>query len=338
MLSAQLMRQTKNDDIISIRAGGFFSNNDDETNNNYSTSKFSALDATVRTVLQVVTTTCRTLLPPTVAFVRSVAKVYAALPTDAILAQVGLVYCFAGGYFPTLFAALQAAQHCGWEVAVEAVDDLVDEGLAAVQACDYTASTARELLTENTKIVLATIDPVKINQAVAALYTTWMGVSVVLEREFARTIALSVTIGDYLRPITNFLLAPPAYKCIPQSYHKWVPVVLGWGCKAAAMSFAWRIQRVLTAYSSAVAGGLMFSRSCFRMLRKRGVRLFGLIPKDCDKSFLDEILGFLVAALGLYSQIGHGFSFDIPFPLNLVTWPFELAERWIQWTITKDMD
>lgn len=336
MLSAQLARQTQNNDVVSIRAGGF-SDDDDVDDANY-TNKFSALDTTVRTVLQVVTTTCRTLLPPTVACVRSVVAVYAALPTDAILAQVGLVYCFAGGYFPTLFAAVQAAQHSGWEVAVAAADALVDEGLAAVQACDYTASTARELLMENTKIVLATVDPVKINEAVAALYTTWMGVSVVLEREFARTIALSVTIGDYLRPITNFLLAPPAYRCIPEAYHKWVPIVLGWGCKAAAMSVAWRIQRVLTAYSSAVAGGLMFSRSCFRMLRKRGFRLFGLIPKDCDKSSLDEILGLLVAALGLYSQIGNGFSFDIPFPLNLVTWPFELAERWIQWAITKDTD
>jgi hypothetical protein len=162
-----------------------------------------------------------------------------------------------------------------------------------------------------------------------------MGVSTVLEREFARTITLAVTIADYLRPTINFVLGPPAYRCVPQQYHKWVPIVLGWACKAAAMSVAWRVQRVLTAYTSAVAGGLMFSRSCVRMLRKRGVRLFGLIPENCDRSILDELIGFTVAGFGLYSQIGDGFDFEIPFPINLVTWPFSLAERWIQWQITK---
>ena len=316
----------------------------------------STLDRTVSAALQIVTTTCRVALPPVVACVRAVTAFYAALPIDALLAQAGLVYCFAGGYFPTLFAALQAARNCGWENAVHAVDDLVDEAVTAIRACDRPPPSewgageekqhdakerrthARQLFTEKTMIVLATIDPMKINQAVAALYTTWMGVSTVLEREFAKTIALSVTIGDYMRPLTNFLLAPPAYLCVPERFHKWVPVVLGWGCKAAAMSVAWRVQRVLTAYSSAVAGGLMFSRSLFRMLRKRGVRLWGLLPKDCEKSSLDEILGLAVAAAGLYSQIGHGFSFVIPFPLSLVTWPFEIAERWIQWAITEDVD
>jgi hypothetical protein len=101
------------------------------------------------------------------------------------------------------------------------------------------------------------------------------------------------------------------------------------------MSLAWRVQRVLTAYTSAITGGLMFSRACIRMLRKRGVRLFGLIPENCENSFLDEVIGFTVAGFGLYSQIGDGFDFKIPFPVNLVTWPFSLAERWIQWQITK---
>jgi hypothetical protein len=311
---------------------------------NLDATRDNPLDNTVSVALKVLTTGCRTILPLVVATVRAVTTFYAALPVDAILAQVGLVYCFAGGYYPTLFAAVQAAQHCGWEVMVDAVDDLAEEAVAAIQACDFQFSRgaepkkAHEIFTEKTKIVLATIDPMKINEAVAALYTTWMGVSTVLEKEFAETIALSITIADYIRPVINFVLAPPVSRCIPPEYHKWVPIVLGWACKAAAMSFAWRIQRVLTAYTSAIAGGLMFSRSIFRMLRKRGIRLFGLIPEDSDKSYLDEIVGFTVAAFGLYSQIGDGFDFDIPFPLSLVTWPFGLAERWIQWQITNKVE
>jgi len=74
------------------------------------------------------------------------------------------------------------------------------------------------------------------------------------------------------------------------------------------------------------------------MLRKQGIRCFGLIPEDCEKSSVDEVLGFVVAAFGLYSQVGNGFDFKIPFPLSLVTWPFEIAERVIEWQITKDID
>jgi hypothetical protein len=173
--------------------------------------------------------------------------------------------------------------------------------------------------------------------ATGALYTTWLGVSTVLEREFAKTIALSMTIAGYLAPITRTILAPPIYLCVPKDYHKWVPVLLGWAGKAAAMSLAWRVQRVLTATTSAITGGLMFSRALLRILSRR--RHIGMVlPKDHEDTVLDEIIGVMVAGVGLYSQIGHGFAFRVPFPLSLVTWPFDLAERWIQWQITKEAD
>ena len=171
--------------------------------------------------------------------------------------------------------------------------------------------------------------------ATGALYTTWLGVSSVLEREFAKTITLSMTIAGYMQPITSTILGPPMYLCIPDQYHQWVPVVLGWACKAAAMSLAWRVQRVLTATASAIAGGLMFSRAILRILHKRGVRLIG-ISDNHEETLVDEVLGLAVAGVGLYSQIGHGFEFQVSFPLNLVTWPFDIAENWIQWQITKD--
>ncbi len=63
--------------------------------------------------MQILLTTGRIVLPPTVAAVRAVVAFYAVLPMDVLLAQAGLVYCFDGGHFPTLFAALQAAEHCG---------------------------------------------------------------------------------------------------------------------------------------------------------------------------------------------------------------------------------
>lgn len=160
-----------------------------------------------------------------------------------------------------------------------------------------------------------------------------------LEKEYARVITLSMTMAHAFEKVARFILAPPAYLCVNEQYHQWVPVVIGWGCKAAAMNIAWRIQRIMTAGTSALAGGLMFARACARMLSKRGIRLFGLIREDDESTFLDEIIGFMVAGLGFYTQFEtqwrSGFAFNVPFPLNLVTWPFDLAERWIQWQITK---
>lgn len=296
----------------------------------------------VGTATQTLISCGRVVLPPTVAVIRGVVGFYRALPIDAVVAQIGLVYCFAGGYYPTLFSSLQAAQHCGWNVMVEAIQDLTHEAIKVIDATADLSSESfsrRALFLQQTNIVLKTADPLKINQAAAALYTTWLGVSAVLEKEYARVISLSMTLSGYIERVMHFVLESPVKMCVSQDYHKWVPVVIGWGCKAAAMNIAWRIQRVLTASTSAMAGGIMFSRAILRMLSKRGIKLFGLIRDDPEESPLDEIIGFLVAGLGFYTQIQaqfkSGFSFEVPFPINLVTWPFDWAEKWIQWQITK---
>jgi hypothetical protein len=337
-----------------IRGGGqdsaigtnkfFMSNSDTRVN----LPSMNMLYETVVIIIQIVSTVFCTILPPIAATLRAVVGFYSILPMDAIMAQIGFIYAFAGGYYPTLFAAIQAAQHCGYHDMVKALHILIDEATTAIQACDFpsvksssfefTRKRARDIFMEKTKIVLATIDPVRINEAVAALYTTWLSISIVLEREFARTIALSITIAESIRPVVTFVIRRPLQYCIPSQYFKWIPIIIGWVCKATAMSLAWRIQRVLTAYTSAIAGGLMCSRALFRMIQKRGIRFFGLFPaneSDMEKSHLDEFLGYTIAICGLHSQIGKGFSFEIPFPLNLVTWPFDIAERWIQWQITK---
>ena len=176
----------------------------------------------------------------------------------------------------------------------------------------------------------------QINNACSALYTTWLGVSTVLEHEFARTINFAVTLGNYVEPMLRKAVAPPVYFCVPHEYHLWVPVCLGWITKALAMQVAWRIQRVLTASTSAVIGGLIFARAIRRMIHNRGIPLVGISPKD-DTTLLDEFLGYTVAAAGLYVQLGDGtFNPRVKFPFTILTWPFQLAENWIQWQITKD--
>jgi hypothetical protein len=88
---------------------------------------------------------------------------------DFIIAQVGLVYCFAGGYYPTLFAALTAAQQCGWQTMLYALEDLIEEATIAIEAASREVSNKaqsyRDAVTRKTMVVLAAIDPVKVSSS-----------------------------------------------------------------------------------------------------------------------------------------------------------------------------
>jgi len=55
------------------------------------------------------------LLPFFMAFFNICAKFYAIVPTDLLEAGMGVIFCFAGGLYPTLFAACEAARLTGWD-------------------------------------------------------------------------------------------------------------------------------------------------------------------------------------------------------------------------------
>jgi hypothetical protein len=125
------------------------------------------LENTVESIVGIITDVCKTVLPPMVTFARVTIQFYRSLPLDAIIAQVGLVYCFAGGYYPTLFAALTAAQQCGWQTMLFALEDLIEEATIAIEAASrevsYKARTYRDTVARKTMVVLAAIDPVKVS-------------------------------------------------------------------------------------------------------------------------------------------------------------------------------
>ena len=127
------------------------------------------LENTVEAIVEIFTGVCRTVLPPMVACARVTIRFYRSLPVDFIIAQVGLVYCFAGGYYPTLFAALTAAQQCGWQTMLYALEDLIEEATIAIEAASREVSNKaqsyRDAVTRKTMVVLAAIDPVKVSSS-----------------------------------------------------------------------------------------------------------------------------------------------------------------------------
>mmetsp|Transcript_6477 Transcript_6477/g.14303 ORF Transcript_6477/g.14303 Transcript_6477/m.14303 type:complete len:219 (+) Transcript_6477:769-1425(+) len=95
-------------------------------------------------------------------------------------------------------------------------DDQVDadgDGIA-----DAKQISGRELLRRKVKLVLAKMNPEKVNTALAAIYKVWMSVLAVLTIEFARTIALSLTISQYIKKIADRFLLPLFKKATPDEY------------------------------------------------------------------------------------------------------------------------
>jgi hypothetical protein len=287
-------------------------------------------------------------LPVVVKTSKTLYALWQKLPHNALNFTYGSIFCFFGGTFPTLFAALQAAEHGGRETVMQALADLADEAMVIIEESkkddeadedkdgkkDIKQISNSEYLQRKTKLVLRKMNPDKVDKAVSAMYKVWLSVVAVLSIQFARTISMALSIADFIKGPAEHYVAPVFNTLIPNEYEKWTPVVFSWIIKSFAMSIAWYIQSVVSAFTSALAGGLMMARATYLFCVQHKIELFGLIPPNSDhtKSNLDEYLSYVFAAAGFFFQFKHNFS--LPFPINLVLWPFQVAEYYIRWTIT----
>lgn len=265
-------------------------------------------------------------------------KFYKKLPIACVQLIIGLIMCFFGGVYPTVFAAIQAAEHGGLATIKKALIDLSEEVIVIIEEnkkdnevdadgdgkSDVDQISSQEFLRRKVSLVLRKMNPQKVNDAIASLYRIWLSVLAVLTIEFARTIALALTIGDFIKKFMNRWVAPTIEKATPTEYKKWVPILVDWMCKGIGVSLAWRIQTVISAATSAMAGGLIISRAILLIVAK---------GKDHNDTRVDEAASYIFAGAGFYFQYYVGFR--APFPLNLFLWPLDIAESYIRWSITK---
>eukprot|EP00985_Skeletonema_marinoi_P016750 scaffold9044_cov137-Skeletonema_marinoi.AAC.4 len=209
-----------------------------------------------------------TAIPICVTFIHNGHKFYKQLPTDYIHLLIGAILCFFGGVYPTVFAALQAAEHGGLTTVKKALKALGDEVMI--------------IINESKKDDKSFID---------------------------RSVV----------PIID--------KATPAEYKKWVPVLTDWMCKSIGVGVAWKIQTIITAFTSSLAGGLMMSRAVIVILAKHGKG-----PKDHNDTIVDEVASYVFAFLGFYFQFTQ--DFRAPFPLNVILAPVQLAEYYIRWAVT----
>jgi len=267
---------------------------------------------------------------------------YKVLPVDLFSALTGLGLCFCGGAYCSSIAAVEAFRMCGWEQTKAALMDVAEEA-KAIQAAnevdnkrdddgngvpDVDEISASELLQRKMMVfALAVKDPTKLNAALGGLYTAWVAVQGTLRIEFARTITLGVSMGEMVMPTALRLGVPLLAALIPPKYHHWIPTIIRNVVRAGAVSIAWRLQVVNSAIQSAMRGGLLFARSMLRWMQSRKI-----VTTSHEDTYADEVAGYSVAALGFYCQLNWGFG--MPFPLDIVMFPFTAIEWYIRWSIT----
>eukprot|EP00548_Thalassiothrix_antarctica_P005822 CAMPEP_0194146622 /NCGR_PEP_ID=MMETSP0152-20130528/21114_1 /TAXON_ID=1049557 /ORGANISM="Thalassiothrix antarctica, Strain L6-D1" /LENGTH=326 /DNA_ID=CAMNT_0038847183 /DNA_START=103 /DNA_END=1080 /DNA_ORIENTATION=+ len=268
---------------------------------------------------------------------------YKALPKTEVQLLTGIILCFFGGLYPVTFAAVQAAEHGGRKKVVEALtiiseealiiieeskkDDLKDDnknGIADVKEIDSTHYAIRKI-----NLVMTKMDPKKVDAAIASIYLVWLSVVAVLMVQFARTISMALTMSVFMMKPVNRYITPAVALAVPNEYQKWIPVVLVWVVKSIAISIAWFIQTLQSAVTSAMYGGHIMADALLHICVKRGWTLGGWITDDLDKTYADEIIMYIFAALGILFQFMM--QFDMPFPFSLILWPVELFEYYLKW-------
>jgi len=286
------------------------------------------------------------VLPIIIQYVSKAVELYNKLPQNMINFIIGIIYCFFGGLYPTLFAAIQAAEHGGRETVVKAIREISEEAMGVIEEskkddkvdddddgiADVLQISNEQYAARKTLLVLRKINPERVEKAVSGMYTVWLSIAAVLSIQFARTISLALSVANFLNKPCDRYISPLLQDAIPREYGRWIPVILHLITKCIAMSIAWYIQSVLSAFSSALTGGLMIGKAFHLFCLRRGYNPLGLIGESDKDSFLDEGLAYIFAALGFYFQFSLGF--DVSFPFNLVLFPFEMAEFYIRWMIT----
>ena len=203
---------------------------------------------------------------------------------------------------------------------------------------DVNQINRQQLLSRKMVLIIRTVDPAVLQQAFIGLYQGFIGVLASLRFKFAKSIALGLSVGNMARRPLAVVLAPtlkhmmkPGKTCC-QSFEpvasdvlsacrhqlcpdalqahasvvlmamwsvaaedckKWSPMIVNYASKSIAMMIAFALQSRISAIQSAAMGGQVFARSLLQLGRERG-----LVMIAADDTYMDEVVGWSVAAIG----------------------------------------
>ena len=227
-------------------------------------------------------------------------------PALLLPAFCGLIMCFFGGSFLTLIAAVEAYRMCGYETTVNCIRELYGDfqKFAAANAkddakdddndgvADVLQVSKQELLMRKTLLFLRTVDPKRVSNAIAGINSGFLAVVATLKLQFAKAITLGNAIGSILDKPAQHYAIPMVRELLPDDYKQWAAPAIEYSVKSFAISVAWFVQRILSAFHSAIRGGLMCSRNILEYLS-----IMKYVDINHEDTYLDEIVGYGTCAL-----------------------------------------
>lgn len=288
-----------------------------------------------------------TITPIIITYSQKAWAFYKHLPEDYFQLIIGFMFCFFGGVYPVCFAAIEAAKHGGFDTLSKAFGDLADEAMKIIEASkkddnvdenkdgvkDVNQLDDRQLILRKVNLVIVKVNPEKVEHALGCIYKVWLCVIAVLANQFARTVAFAASINNFLSKPVQKHGVPVIQAAVPDQYDKWIPTLCKFLTKSIAISVAYNIQSVMSAFASSLSGSIIMTTALLKILTKKGFHVKGIITEDANETYFDETIGYVLAFLGFTFQFKHGF--DVPFPLNIIFSPFEFAETFLRWSITK---
>jgi len=203
-------------------------------------------------------------------------------------------------------------------------DDLRDDNNDGI--ADVKQISKQELVTRKLHLLLTSINPVQFSNALSGIWMGFMAVVAVLRVQFAQTIALGASIGSLFEKAIHHIVEPALAVAVPKDYHRWIPVVVSYGCRLIGVSIAWMVQRVISAFYTSIRGAQMCLRGALYYLKKEG----HTIELDEHSIVFSAIVGVL-SLCGFWWQVSS--SFSLPFPLNILLFPLQLVENFLFWWV-----
>jgi len=276
--------------------------------------------------------------PYIVAGYRKGKAVYDQMPQYSVVMIYGLIVAFCGAHFAALVAVVEAFKQSGafkkigaclvelYESfeklhAENAKDNDVDEDGDGVKDVDELSNG--ELFLRKCGLVMRTVDPNKVNKALSGLYSGFIAAVMVVQFEFAKTVTLGASLGDFMEKSLDILLDPFLEMILPKEYMAWVDLLEKYICRSIGVFIAWTIQFYNSLLHCAVAGSLIFSRALVPFLNQRDI----IHIENVEDTYLDEIIGWTLAVFSIFVQ--YLFGFKLLFPFNVVLSPL----LGVEWTL-----
>mmetsp|Transcript_65828 Transcript_65828/g.212346 ORF Transcript_65828/g.212346 Transcript_65828/m.212346 type:complete len:373 (-) Transcript_65828:58-1176(-) len=277
--------------------------------------------------------------------------VYKMLPMNIVYMIFGVGLCFFGGVYFTTIAAAEAFRSFGgealweelcivWEEAKLAneasqLDDKVDANKDNIP--DVEQMSANELVSHKAKVALAAVkDPERLMLAIQYLFSAYLSVIATLKMQFAKYVALALGIASMLDLPATRCLGPVLAMVMGKDIQHWIPAIISGVIKVIAVIVATFIQSIISAFYSGLRGGKIFAESLISMLGEAGIMdkcpdWLAKKPFDANESYLDEAIGYPLAAFGFYYQLSNAMMPAFPFSLMLL--PLTVVEYILRWQV-----